>query len=214
MASPVSASAVCNLALDYVKQATLSDITSPISTVESIAARHYDITREMVLKSHPWSFARRRRRIARNSTDPTFGYDDAYDLPNDFLKILSIGTNYTESYAYDYSIEGNQILLDNMGAETLNITYVRDETDVRRFDPMFTKLLAAELAIIFAATLIGKPSATDAARKFRDEIEQKAKAANGQENPVKVRRRSRYSGARAQATYLSTVTGLKFQEES
>lgn len=211
MSTPVSPTAICNLAFDYIKEATASNIEAPQSEIESLAARHYDITRQMVLRSFPWSFARSRRTLARNSTNPS-GYQDAYDLPNDFLKLLFVGSNYNTTYETAYSIEGQQILIDNGGGETLSIGYVRNEVDVRTFDPMFTKLLAAELAVIFAAGVTGKPSMVNMVKSFRDDIEQKAKAANGQENPVKVRYESKYVSARALSSSSGGTEGIpRFQ---
>jgi hypothetical protein len=130
------------------------------------------------------------------------GYSDAYNLPNDFIRLIFIGDNYNVDYETDYSIEGLQLLLDASAASSLNICYVYDITNPVKFDPLFIDLLALELALRLTPAVVGQKVA------FIKEIEEllakvrlQARAINGQENPVKVRQQSKFANSRFYSGY-------------
>lgn len=211
MATATSAEEVCNLALDLLRQnEKVESLESPESDTESLAARWYDVTRRSVLRAFPWNFARKRGVLSRNATDPSFGYADAYNLPNDYLELIFIGENYDEDYETQYSVEGDQILLNNDGGASLNVCYIWDITTVAKFDAIFVDLLVAELAIRFANSLTGINKSMKDIIAWRDRVEAKARSKNGQENPVKRRevsqilsnRRSVTSGGGHDGTHL------------
>lgn len=188
MATVTSPEEVCNLALDLLRQSEkVTSISTPESEVEDLAARWYDVTRRSVLRAFFWNFARYRTTLSRNVVDPVSGYADAYNLPVDYLELVFIGENYNEDYATDYSVEGGQILIDNDGDASLDICYIRDVTEVPKFDACFINLLVGELAVVFANSLTGINKGMKEVNAFRDRAEVKARAKNGQENPVKTR---------------------------
>lgn len=185
MATVTSAVGICNLALDTLKQELIANIESPVSVEESLCARWYDVTRRELLRSHPWSFARTRTTLLRNTTAPAFEYEDAYDLPADFLRLLYTGDDvYMENR--EYTIENGQILMNNSG-DSLAIVYVKDVTSVAKMDALFVDALAAELTVKLAPALLGmKPATQSYLVSERDRILRQVRSINGQENPVKV----------------------------
>lgn len=208
MATALSDVDICNMALDLLRQnASITSIDDPSSDVEDLAARWYDTTRQGLLRSHPWNFARKRILLSRNSTDPISGYPDAYNLPVDFLRLLFIGDNYNDEYEWEYSIEGGQILIDNEGGDSLEIGYIYDMANVPQFDPLFKQLLAVELAVVFANAITGINKGLKDVYTLKKELEMRVRAINGQENPVKVRYRSTFIGARRNATRSGTTDG-------
>ena len=185
MATVSSAVGICNLALDTLKQESVANIESPVSIEESLCARWYDVTRRELLRSHPWSFARTRVTLLRNSTAPSFEYEDAYDLPPDFLRLLYIGDDVYAGEK-EYTLEGRQILMNNGGA-SLQIAYVKDVTSVAQMDALFVDALAAELAVKLAPAILGmKPATQSYLVSERDRLLRQVRSINGQENPVKV----------------------------
>lgn len=208
MATATSPEEVCNLALDLLRQnEKVENIDDPESDTESLAARWYDVTRRSVLRAFPWNFARYRATLSRNATAPAFGYSDAYSLPNDYLELVFVGDNYDEDYITQYAVEGNQILLDNSAAASLNICYVRDLETVANFDAIFIDLLVAELAIRFANSITGINKSMKDIIAWRDRVEAKARSKNGQENPVKRREVSPILTRRSQVTSGGTHDG-------
>ncbi len=70
MAAPTTDVNICNLALDLLKQnkTVVADITtSPTSEEEITCARWYHATREALLRSHYWVFARKRKQALLHS---------------------------------------------------------------------------------------------------------------------------------------------------
>lgn len=185
MATVSSAVGICNLALDTLKQELVANIESPVSVEESLCARWYDVTRRELLRSHPWSFARTRAALLRNSAAPAFEYEDAYNLPSDFLRLIQIGDDVYEGEK-EYTIEGKQILMNNAG-DSLNVVYVKDVANVSQMDALFVDALVAELTVKLAPALLGmKPATQSYLVAERERILRQVRAINGQENPVKV----------------------------
>ncbi len=226
MAAPTTDVDICNLALDLLKQnkTVVADITTtPTSEEEITCARWYHATREALLRSHNWIFAKKRaeailRRVSitgatqanpvvitatahsfldgdairinsvvgmtelngnsyliANKTANTFeltdlegtnidgtgftaytsgglatpfsfGYADTYTLPTDFLRLEFVGDDSTFAFKEDFIVEGTNLLITNSNVPLLKIGYIRNETDVAKFDSLFVVLLAAELA--------------------------------------------------------------------
>ncbi len=67
MAAPTTDIDICNLALDFLKQnkTLVTSITSPTTEEEKTCARWYETTREALIRSHYWVFARKRKQILR-----------------------------------------------------------------------------------------------------------------------------------------------------
>lgn len=146
MSAPTVAVDVCNLTLDLLKQAPITSLDTPEDPAEVIFARWYDTCRRSLLRAHTWNFGLKRRVLTVDSTAPAFGYSDAYNLPNDFIRIASIGDDSLGDFRRDYQIENGQILMTN-DAGSLNLRYVYDITLVTRFDPLFVDLLALYMAV-------------------------------------------------------------------
>src|SRR5574343_15671 len=151
MSTALSSVEVCNLALDLLRHRdAVTSIEDPASDTEAICARWYDVTRRSVLRQFPWNFARKLTSLSRNSTDPAFGYADAYNLPGDYIQMVFVGEDIDEDYETDFSIQNGQILINNSGSSDLSVCYVYDCTDVALFDPIFLDLFTAELAVRLA----------------------------------------------------------------
>lgn len=198
MAFPTSAVAICNLALDHLNEAPISSIESPSSKIESVLARWYDVSRKAVLQLIAWNFAIKRTTISSNATAPAFGYDLAFDLPADFVKLVSIG-DY--GLIKNYKIEGNQILLDSdtsqiTSTSSLKLVYVSDFKNVAQMDALFIETLALHIAykignkITNNASLIGQ-----AGDLYRESLSEAARV-DGQQSPPTRIERSKFRRAR------------------
>lgn len=110
MSRPNSPNDICNISLDYLKQAALNNILSPVSTSEFVFSRWYDIERQAALRAHPWKFAIKRVTLTPTGTPPPFGYLYAYNLPNDYIRKVTIGNDYCGDLKQQLEIEGGQIL--------------------------------------------------------------------------------------------------------
>jgi len=188
MGSPVSPVEVCNLSLDLLRHNQLiSSIETPETEEEALASRWYQSLRRATLRMFPWNFARKRSTLSRISTAPEFGYSDAYQLPNDYINYVFIGEDPIDNIETDFVIEGDQLLIDNDGASSLELCYIYDVEDVVIFDPIFLMLLVSELAVVFGNSITGLNKSIAGMERLRDRWEAKARAKNGQENPPRGR---------------------------
>jgi hypothetical protein len=185
--SPVD---ICNLALDELKQAPIQSITTPKTDAEYICARNYDNVRREALMAHPFKFAIKRIQLSPNATKtPPFGYLYAYDLPVDYIRMVSVGDDYIGDLRGEREIEDNCLLAVSgdviFDGSTKNVRYIYDVVDVTKFSPLFVTYLRLKLAV----RMSNKFSVTQAIKKglkedFRD-CETEARAVNGQENRIK-----------------------------
>jgi len=81
-------------------------------------------------------------------------------------------------------------------APLLNIGYVFDEDDTTKFDPLFVKALALQLAVNMSYGFAGKSTLRTDCRNMLMEALQEARAINGQDKPPVRVTRSRVIGAR------------------
>jgi len=153
MASEVS---ICNIALQLIKHS--KQITSLTSgTKEANAAELvYDEMRDLLLDMHHWNFATRRVQLGQLSADsaPAFEWDNAYQLPADFIRVMSVHEHDTGDDMVAYKIEGDQILAD---ADEIYLRYVGRVEDPNKMPPTFrralSKLVAAQLATALSSSV-------------------------------------------------------------
>lgn len=197
----LSAVDICNMALDHLKEDNISSIDPAESKVEVICARWYDLTRQIVLRKHPWNFSTKRVLLAKLVAAPEFGFAEQYELPSDFVRLVSIGEEYQ---VRDYQIEDNKILINHTGsftADTLALRYIYDFENVPEMDPLFIDLLALELAIRVSYQITGNRSAGQALMQMLKELAPDAYAIDGQERPpIRIEtskfKRARMNGSR------------------
>jgi len=200
MAAPTTAVDVCNLALDRCGQRSISSITAPTTEVEEICARQYDSTLLEILRRYVFNFAKKYALLTvSGSKTPAFGYTSAYALPNDFVRLLTLGditiNDDVEPGLYDLS-EG-YIFTDVASAGSLKMTYVHTaSTIISKWDPLFVRLLVLHLAGNIAFKLSLKNSLIQAIRDDAADVALSAAAVAGQEKPPRRIERSRMITAR------------------
>lgn len=158
---------IANLALSRIgKNNPITSLTENTVAAE-LCRLHYPICRDYLLRSHLWRFAIRRAALTRITATPAFEFDYAFQLPNDFLRLVRSSLEASKFsgpaiYGYPgingYANEGQSYRLEGMtisgvatrvivcNDDTLSIEYVAKVTDVAQFDPMFTDVLAQYLA--------------------------------------------------------------------
>ena len=141
---------ICNMALGRLGAKRISDFADTNeANLQSVQCRlHYVQTRDALLRSHWWRFARYRVQLSENTTAPTFEFDNAFDLPSDFLRLWirpfednNWGLNNTDR---TFSMEGKQLLTNE---DSVYLRYIRRVTDPAEFDPLFIEVLVLKLAI-------------------------------------------------------------------
>jgi hypothetical protein len=106
----------------------------------------YSKLRDEVLSQAHWKFARKRASLAQ-TTAPTFGYTYAYQLPADFLKVISL--DYPD---IEYQIEDQTLVTDE---DTINLIYLAQVTNTSKFTAHFAETVSARIAAELAYALTG-----------------------------------------------------------
>lgn len=190
MAAATSPVDICNLALDDLKQAPINSITTPVTNTEKVCARNYDNVRRECLFAHPWKFAITRIQLTPNTgTTPLFGYAYAYDLPTDYIRLVTVGDDYIGDLRTTFEVESNQLLAVagdvTFDGTTKDVRYMRDVVDVTKFSPGFVTYLRLKLAIRMSNKFSVSPQVkTDLKDDFKDAATE-ARAVNGQESKIK-----------------------------
>lgn len=141
-----SETAIANMALAYLGSTTIASLADT-STEATFANLFFDQVRAQVMREHPWNFAKVRAQLAALVDTPEHTYAYQYQLPTDCLRLLEVKD------CYDWKVESGHILCDLKSP--IYITYIKDETDVTKWDSLFTQTvvykLAAELAYAITA---------------------------------------------------------------
>lgn len=189
---PLSPVDICNLALDYIGEASATSIEDPKNAREEIMSRWYDHVRRTVLREYVWNFAQEYKTIAR-SGDGVAQYADAFELPNDLVRLNVVGED-PDNPITDFELTG-RTLLCNVGT-SVAIRYNRSVTEVDLMDELFINIFAIRLALKVAYKFTKKKSVVDYLDTLLKEEEPKAISVDGQERPPRRRQVSKYLSAR------------------
>lgn len=129
---------ICNIALQEVGAKRILSLGD--STVEAqLCNDFFTITREEVLRAHPWKFAAKRASLAVVPGGPSWGFTYQYQLPTDCLRV----TKVQDDESFPWTVEGTLLLTDNPVAF---IKYTRKVTAAADMDSSFVVALALKLA--------------------------------------------------------------------
>lgn len=129
------------MAFDLIGQMPLLSFDAENDRNASIARRHYENGKKLLLKMGDWSFATERQKLAENASAPDFGYGKSFALPSGFLGTQEICDN-SGNPIVKYKVEGQNILTD---ITTVNLVFTKN-VDEGVFSPEFVDLLSAYLA--------------------------------------------------------------------
>lgn len=150
---------------------------SDTTTEAEIANTLYAITRDELLSSYAWSFATAQSVLEQSETDPVADYDHAYDLPFDFLRALSAGTN-GKGRGLDFRINQDK-LHTNADSVLLTYVYLPDES---AFPPFFSAALIARLSAEFVIPITESTSRAEAFLKISEDSFAKARQVDAQQD--------------------------------
>ena len=132
---------ICNLALSRLGRQLITSLTEG-TTAADRCVLHYPLSRDTVLRAHPWNFAVRRVTLALSATTPNHEFTYQHALPTDCLKVVRTSWD-ADGLSIEHRIEGRFILCNET---TVKIEYIARMTDVAQFDELFVDVLAQRLA--------------------------------------------------------------------
>ena len=179
---------VCNRCLAILGEPPVTSLSDPSKAARTVNASYAPL-RDALLRAYRWKFAMKRVELAADTDAPVFGFDYAYTLPSDFLRLdfindamvwFATGAEYRDFNEGAYAVEGGKILTDL--SAPLQVRYV-SRADAALFDPAFVEALAARMASSLAIAITQSESKKNEARKDFMEAIRVAVQSNAIETP-------------------------------
>ena len=154
--------ALCSRALVRLGAAPITSFSD--GTAESeIAGAMFGPTRDALLSAYGWSFACAQASLTQLADSPLADYQNAFQLPNDFLRALSAGQS-GRGRGLNYRIARRCLHTD---AEEVILSYIfRPEEE--EFPPYFDMVLIARLSAEFCIPVTENTSRADALFRLAD----------------------------------------------
>ena len=133
---------ICNLALQKLGAQRIVSLSDENKNARAVNAC-YEHERDLELRTHLWSFAKKRIALAPSSVAPAFDFSYAFPLPTDYIAWIPDPT-----ISLDWSIESHEgalSILTNDGS-VIYLRYIAKIEDTEQFDPLFQEALACRIA--------------------------------------------------------------------
>lgn len=211
MAQPTADIHICNLALDRLGQRAISNLSEPSTDAEYVCARHFDQTRRELLREFIFPFSKKLVLLtASTEVEPAFGFETAYALPNDFIRLRALGdtTINDDTPPGLYDLVDSHIYTGEGDDDGLQMTYTYDARNVSKYDPLFVSLLKLKLAQNMAYKFTLKTGLLTQINAEYEALAARAQAINGQEAGVRRVERSKWVAQRRSGGSLRDNTRL------
>jgi hypothetical protein len=164
---------VCNQALLKVGGDAIASLDTSASSDDGTIQQarlcniFYDQALEETMRVYPWNCCTARTIPVKLSETPAFGYENAFQLPNDCMRVINVFDDPNQNLTgISWVVEGNQILCDY---DVIYLKYVKKPTDVGTLDSLAVRALICNLALKLAIPL---QLDDDQAGKILRELEQ------------------------------------------
>lgn len=170
---------IVNGALRLIGGSRVTSLTDGTKNA-NVASDLYDELRDDLLRSHPWNFATRRKKLAQSSTAPPFEFDHAYPLPDDWLRTISVHQNEAGAGTVLYRVEqvAGQVAIV-ASADDIWLRYVAKVTDPNMMPADFRRALQLALARDMAVPVAASNTLQDSLAKQAERILARARSSDG-----------------------------------
>jgi hypothetical protein len=177
-----------NSALHKVGAKRILSATEAVGSA-GIAADVLDAERQDLLRCSNWNFATFRKELAPLSTDPTFGFEHAFALPDDCLRVISVHADEAGRGHLPYKMEsirheGEYLPAILADPDRVFLRYVRNAAEIARFSPDFRHCLILRLAKIFAVAIVKSNSLAEQCDRELDRAMRRSRSVDGIEDNI------------------------------
>lgn len=170
---------IANHALVKLGARTIETLLDNTTEAQTVSLFLHSVTKAL-LSAHPWSFATTQTNLTVKADDPLADFQNAFDLPSDFLRIISAGVS-GRGQGLNYRIHQKKIHTD---VESCTVTYIAQPA-FEDFPPFFDQALITRLAAEICIPLTENTSRTDSLFKMANDEFKRAKSIDAQqETPV------------------------------
>jgi hypothetical protein len=151
---------------------------SDTSKQARLGVQRFPFSRDEVLRMKPWKSAAARIQLPQLSQTPAFGFQYAYQLPIDYIRMIRAHPDIMF-----YKIQGRTLLCNVTPAQ---IIYVSSPQSPVNLDPLLTETISMNLARKIGFSLVQEPSIVgEMDKKFQFAYRQ-AKVADSMEDTADV----------------------------
>lgn len=166
---------IANIALVLCGADTITSFSDTARRAR-VCLSQYANERDATLRAYPWNFAVKRVQLAPQVPAPSFGWQNAFTVPGDNLRILTIDDGKT-----DYDVESGVILADT---SLLNVRYIARIEDPTKYDSLFVQALGARLAYRISFELVQSAAHRDGLWEAYRRTLKEARAIDAQEGRI------------------------------
>ena len=168
--------ALCSRALIRIGAAPIQSFSD--GTAESeIAGAIFGPVRDAHLSSYSWSFATAQIELVKLETPPLADYQNAFQLPVDFLRAISAGTS-GRGRGLNFRVAQNTL---HTNSDAVLLTYIfRPEEET--FPPYFDQALISRLAAEFTIPITENTSRADVMFRLANQEFEKARQIDAQQD--------------------------------
>lgn len=175
----LSALVLCSRALLKIGAQPVASLEEGTAEAE-VAANLYPAVRDALLSAHPWSFATGQADLPRLLAVPYADYAYAYQLPADFLRVLSAGGG-GRGRGLLYRIHENRLHTDS---PQVVLTYLFRPAE-SALPPFFASALVARLAAEFCVPLTESTSRAEMLHRLAEAELRHARLVDSQQDTVR-----------------------------
>lgn len=168
--------ALVSRALIRIGAAPITSFSDTTAEAE-IANALYEPIRDSLLSSYAWNFASGQIALTKLETAPLADYQNAFQLPNDFIRALSAGTG-GRGRGLEYRITGTEL---HTNSEDVMLTYIF-LPDEENFPPYFDTALIARLSAEFTIPVTENTSRAEAMFRMAENEFEKARQIDAQQD--------------------------------
>lgn len=169
--------AICSAALVMVGADELNSFADETREAK-LCNLLYDTTVKNLLQDHPWRFSLAQSSLAQLVATPLYGYNYAYQLPTDCLRVISM-ERFWPFQVFEDKLYTN--------ANGVNITYQFQPSEVK-FPAYFVRLVELEMASLLAVSLAEDESKAQLFKSLAQAQQRRARNIDSQQQPPKVLR--------------------------
>ncbi|HWX50419.1 MAG TPA: hypothetical protein VNZ61_20405 [Roseomonas sp.] len=175
----LSALVLCSRALLKIGAQPIASFDEGTAEAE-VAAHLYPAVCDALLSAHPWSFATGQMELPRLLETPHADYAYAFQLPPDFLRVLSAGDG-GRGRGLDFRLHENRL---HANAPQVTLTYLFRPAE-SSFPAFFASALVARLAAEFCIPLTESSTRTDMLHRLADSEFRRARLADSQQQTAR-----------------------------
>ncbi len=171
MASQVG---IANAALRSVGASTITSFTQGTKNANFLNDVYADL-RDSLLETHPWNWAVKSVKLALLAATPVVKFDFAYQLPADFIRVVSVHGSNEGTAIVDHKVRDDRI--EAVSSEAWLI-YISRVTDPNVMSPLFRKALSSMIAIQAATSIVESRTLREDMVKQHDKDLRRARSAD------------------------------------